>query len=210
MTRVAICFLSGDTVHADFATSLVHLIAHTMMTRPDVQITTINTKCTIISDGRNIAVEGAISAGCTHVLFIDSDMAFPHDALLRLLDRDRLVIGATYMSRRSHPIHGHSLMHQEKDDAPVSLGSDIRQVAHMPTGFLLINLEVFKTLPKPWFWFGYTQNLNVIGEDYAFCSGVLKLGLDIWLDADLSKQIGHTGSVTFYPGMFGHGTKTDS
>jgi hypothetical protein len=201
MDRIAVCFLSGDTVHADFAMSLLMLVAHTM--QRGVEITAINTKCTLIADGRNKAVEGAVGSGCSHILFIDSDMVVPHDTAVRLLSHRKDIIGATYMSRRAHPVHGHSLMHEELQ-GDKTLGIGVRRVLRMPTGCLMIKASLFLEIPKPWFWFGNQPSGEPIGEDYAFCHGATQLGREIWLDADLSHHVGHIGAVTFTPGMFGH------
>lgn len=209
MTRVGICWLSGDHVHADFANSLVQLTLRTILAGRGIKAVTINTKCTIIADGRNEAATAAIAADCSHVFFIDSDMVVPDDTIVRLLDRDRIIVGATYMSRRPRPDLGrHVLLHREiSNDDPTTLGTGLRQVAALPTGCLLIRSEALALLPKPWFYFGVNTSGHCVGEDYAFCQAATKSGMGLWLDADLSAQVGHIGSVTLYPGMFGHGTQ---
>jgi hypothetical protein len=41
------------------------------------------------------------------------------------------------------------------------------------------------------------MKIGMIGEDYAFCKKVRERGCKIWVDLDLSREIGHIGSKTF-------------
>lgn len=204
MTRVAICYLSGDLLHADFAGCLVDAIATAMQSKH--RIVRHNVKCTIIAEGRNDGVRSAQLQGCSHLLFLDSDMIFPANIVDRLLAHDKTIVGATYMSRRPRPDIGqHVLLHRELDGKPSHLGTGIRRVEALPTGCLMVKTEVFSVLPAPWFYFGLQPDGHMVGEDYAFCRAVRERGLDIWLDPDVSADIGHIASTPLYPGMFGHG-----
>ena len=82
---VAICFPSGDMVHADFAMSLAGMCAESGR----IHTTLINTKSSIVAEARNRGVELAREFGATHLLFLDSDMVFPRATLQRLLARDQ-------------------------------------------------------------------------------------------------------------------------
>ena len=56
---------------------------------------------TYLPQQRMTLVKEAFQSGSTHILWIDSDMRFPKDALIRLLDRDLPIVGANYPMRRT-------------------------------------------------------------------------------------------------------------
>jgi len=75
-------------------------------------------KSSIVADARNLGLEYAQKYGAEYVLFIDSDMTFPKDALLKLLVRQVDIIGATY-SRRTAPFHFlGDILPEQPADAP--------------------------------------------------------------------------------------------
>lgn len=66
---------------------------------------------------RNLIVEAALAdPEVTHLFFMDSDMQFHPDTLLRLVQRDKDVIGGTYFARNESPIpHIYHFDHQDED-----------------------------------------------------------------------------------------------
>src|SRR5204863_286060 len=99
-------------------------------------------KSSIVADARNLGLEYAQKYGAEYVLFIDSDMTFPKDALLKLLVRQVDIIGATY-SRRTAPFHFlGDILPEQPADAPKGL----LEMSRIPTGFLLIKATVFDKL----------------------------------------------------------------
>ncbi len=131
---------------------------------------------------RERLVQRAIELKCTHLLFVDSDMAFNPDAVLKLLKRKKAVIGAPY-NRRQLPLT--TTMVNPKD-----LKAKLTEVEAVGTGFLLIDLKVFKDLEAPWFFWG-----EGTGEDYWFCDKARKAGHKIW--ADLTVPIKHVGDYQY-------------
>ena len=51
--------------------------------------------CNVHQARENIVME-AMKGDCTHILFVDSDMIFDGDALERLLERDKDIIGELF------------------------------------------------------------------------------------------------------------------
>jgi hypothetical protein len=178
---------SGDFVHADFAFALTMLFGRTLAAGVPLGVT--NIKGTLIDSSRNMIVEQALQANCSHLLFIDSDMAFKEDALLWLLQQDKDIIGVTYCTRRAPFLLVH---HNISVLDPRSLLEPIGKyrVAALPCGFMLIKTDVFKKLPKPWF---VTDCREELGEDVFFCRAARAAGFDVWLDVDLSKNVRHMG-----------------
>jgi len=184
MTRIAISFPSGDMVHADFALSLAGMCNET----PGIDI--FSNKSSIVAKARNNGVAMAQSAGVDYLLFIDSDMVFPRNALVRLLRHGKDIVGATY-AKRVPPFQalGTPLIPQPADATP-----ELLEMQRLPTGFLLIHMGVFQRLDTPYFRFTVDEpSRDIVGEDYDFCDRARALGIRIWCDALLSKEIGHIG-----------------
>jgi hypothetical protein len=148
-------------------------------------------KGTYLSVMRNTIAKGSIDAGATHVLFIDSDMRFPADAAVRLLAHEAPIVGANYVSRTQ----GEPTV--RKDGEPYSSAglSGLEEVDAVATGMLMIDTDVFKALPFPWFlspWNG----TEIVGEDMFFCAAAKQAGIPVVVDHDL--KVGHVGETEFW------------
>ncbi len=135
---------------------------------------------------RENLVKKAIELKCTHLLFIDSDMVFEKDSFERLLKRKRDIVGVTYNTRKLPPQK--ILWKQGK--------GKFYETTAVPTGFMLIDLKVFKDLPHPWFfWEVNEQGETITGEDYWFCTKAREKGFKVWVD--ISIPIKHLGDFQF-------------
>jgi hypothetical protein len=67
------------------------------------------------------------------------------------------------------------------------------------TGFgcLLMQTDVVETLGRPWFRHGLNDGGGDVGEDIMLCRGLQRAGYTIWIDHDLSKQVGHIGQYIY-------------
>ena len=188
--HVAVAIPCGTMVHADFAVSLGSMM-HRLGEMP---MSIVVGKSSIVADARNMGLDYAKKYNADYILFIDSDMTFPSDALLKLLVRDVDIIGATY-SRRTAPYQFlGDILPEQPADAPKGL----LEMARIPTGFLLVKATVFERLKRPYFRFRVDEEAGVnIGEDYEFSDRVRSLGFRIWCDPYLSKELGHIGEQAF-------------
>jgi len=188
--KVAVAIPSGDTVQADFALSLAGMCHST----GGIAVDLFSCKSSIVAEARNIGVRHALEAGAEHLLFIDSDMVFPRDSLLRLLRRRQDIVGATYVKR----VPPHTPLGTPAEPVGTDGGGELLEMARLPTGLLLIRTEVFTRLNRPHFRFGVDEERGVIvGEDYLFCDVVRKAGYRVWCDCVLSREIGHIGQQVF-------------
>jgi hypothetical protein len=64
---------------------------------------------------------------------------------------------------------------------------------------MLMRTDVVHGLARPWFQHGRTAEGADIGEDMLFCRALRAAGHEIWIDHDLSKEIGHVGQYTYRP-----------
>jgi len=148
-----------------------------------------------ISENRSYIVAQALSKNCTHLLFIDDDMVFPEDTFVRLLRHEKDVVGIKAHSRCSSPKATVELMDStipNFEETP----SGLFQCRTVGAGVLLINLDIFKKIKRPWFntethEIGWTK----MGEDSWFCRQARAVGVDIFCDASL--EIGHIGDYIY-------------
>lgn len=145
---------------------------------------------TLLSNLRTLLAKTSLERGASHILFIDSDMRFPSDALKTLLLHDVDIIGANCMQRTQN-----STTARKNGNFITSKGkTGIEEVDTIGFGFTLIKTEVFKKLKAPWFatpWDGTKH----VGEDIYFCTMAKEAGYKIIVDHDLSKEIKHIGNI---------------
>ena len=144
---------------------------------------------TYIAINRDMLMRQAKAVGCDYLLFIDSDMIFPVDTIQRLINHKKVIVGANYRQRR-----GNNDFSARKNNAFVSSeGPDktgLEDVEFMGFGVCLIDLSILEKIPEPWFE-GTSPEGFYLGEDVAFCDLVREAGEKVWIDHDLSKQVGH-------------------
>jgi hypothetical protein len=141
----------------------------------------------ILHYNREELVKMAIKRDCTHLLFVDTDMVFEKDAVLRLLNRNKDIIGVQYNTRK-YPTQPTAFL--------MGGTGDLQRAESVGTGFLLIDLKVFEKMKEPWFFWGFSDKGEVtMGEDYWFCDKARKAGFEIW--CDLSIPMGHIGDKIY-------------
>lgn len=148
--------------------------------------------CDLISARTGLVRQALSDPEATHILFIDHDMHFLPDngvsPIQKLLDRDKDIVGAPY-NFRSFPLRSTAVPLGEANE-------DIYKCRVVPTGFLLINLDVFRKIPEPWFRFGYNDKGEMIwGEDTYFCQKAIENGYDCWADAKTT--VNHLGEYIY-------------
>lgn len=153
------------------------------------------------ANGRNIMVEEARRNNCTHICFIDDDMAFKPDTLDLLLKHDVDVVSGLYFSRSfphqplifdSFDEEGHAFFHYLDD----SKSSGLIPIAAAGLGFCLIKLSVFDKLIKPYFRLGELDPEQWC-DDIGFFFRLNKLGIKCYCDLDC--KVGHIGTMVVWP-----------
>jgi hypothetical protein len=182
-------------VATGFAFDLARLVGATTVHRPDVELRLYTVRGTILPKSRHELVLAALQAGMTHLLFLDSDMRFPKTALVRLLSHREPVVAVNYATRRQ-PVQPVSFSNDADASERVYTepgATHLEAVASTGFGCMLIDLDVFRQLPAPWFQMGWVSGGGYLGEDVYFCRKVREAGLRILIDHGLSQEIGHVG-----------------
>lgn len=131
-------------------------------------------KSSLVTQGRNLCVAGFLSDPIkhTHMLFIDSDIEFKFETIMKMLKFDREVIATPYPMKHIHweqiwerlqrgkikskdelmrsgfiyPIKMENLM--KEDTKEISVVNGVIEVTHAPTGCMLIKRQVFDKMIK--------------------------------------------------------------
>ena len=155
----------------------------------------------MIALSRNTHVRDALSltgpeSGPTHIFWHDSDMVFPADALCRLLAHDKDIVGAFY-NRRTWPYSTAGTLLDPSLD--ISSGG-LHEAAFLPGGLVLARTDVYQRLSSPWYFESHDplciSNFDpdgTVSEDVNFCKKARRAGFKMWVDLDLTFEIGHVG-----------------
>jgi hypothetical protein len=186
-----------------FAYCLASLTSHTAVTllANDVPVEFgIGTVTgTYIHTARQDAMGMALAEDATHLLWIDSDMEFPRDALLRLLLRNKAMVGVNY-SKRGLPPQYVAIKDCENGVACETLPESTGLEEVEAVGFGMVLMDLRQIRPRlwepPWFHFEWV-NGDHVGEDVYFCRHLREAGVPIYVDHDLSQECGHIGMFTY-------------
>lgn len=205
-----VCVVSHDMVHASFAHDLGQLMGLTAAHLPAGVSLRLNfVPGTLVNRARQQLMARMKEDGVTYTLWLDSDMRFPADTFLRLIEHRQPVVGINYSKRAVPPnyvaikklseVRGVPSERLVTDEASTGL----EEVDAIGFGGLLIRGDVIAALPPldeaPWFDMPWsTEKLTWMGEDVHFCKLVReKLNTRILVDHDLSKECAHTGLFEF-------------
>lgn len=185
--RILIVTPSDDRVHAGYCMSLAALLFNCF--RSGMETHYYNPRSSKLAHSRSLGVQKAIDIEASHILWLDSDIEFPPNALLRLLGHDKPIVGASVCARRGviAAVHAEWTLPDE---------SRVARVLHLPSACLLVKTDVYGDLDKPYYRFPVFDGLE-IGEDVDFCRRAILSGSSVWLDRDLSNEITHLGEGRF-------------
>jgi hypothetical protein len=201
-----------NQVEAFFTYDLAQMMAHT--NRHFVREGVIENlglamrTATYVHTSRQELAGEALRQDADYILFLDSDMRFPKDTLVRLLQHQEPIVGVNYVKRAWPPAYvaiktvgdgkGTGALlptHQES--------TGLEEAAAIGFGVTLIRRDVFLALPDPrehgpWWWYEWVPETGrQIGEDVYFCRLAKEAGFKTLVDHDLSKEIEHIGQERY-------------
>lgn len=145
---------------------------------------------------RNTACQRALEHNFKWLFFLDDDVVTPPDTIRRLIAHNKDIVSGLYY-RRATPIA--PVMLRETPSGPSWVqqfsAGEVCEVDLVGAGCLLINTQVFRKLPWPWFdWLLDHYDLpdkERCSEDFAFCRKAKKAGYKIHVDTGIQCQ--HVG-----------------
>lgn len=194
--RLAIGGPTRDSVPAAFAVDAAELYAYTRDMGPwgkNISIGWIAS--TYIHVGRELFLEAAIKQGATHLLWLDTDMSFPRTAALQLMAHDTPMVGCNYRVRQPSGLFTAQRNGERINTLESSTG--LEAVDAIGLGICLMWADLAADLNRPWFPHGQNEQGGDIGEDIVFCRRLRGCGHEIYIDHDLSKEVGHIGQYTY-------------
>tara|TARA_Y100000593_G_scaffold91494_1_gene180394 strand:- start:311 stop:1087 length:777 start_codon:yes stop_codon:yes gene_type:complete len=151
----------GGMITADYFKSCMQLVALAASKKIELQFGTIGNE-SLITRARNTLVQLFMDGDYTHLLFIDSDIAFNPEAVFRMLDYNKDVVTGIYPRKtidwikvkkklKDNPnmseneLLASSLQYNlnVKDPNHILLEKGFIEVMDGPTGFMLIKRDVF-------------------------------------------------------------------
>ncbi len=202
--KVVIGLPSCGTIRVETATSIAYMLSNSQV------VYNIFTPISCyIHDSREATGEHALNLKADYVLFIDSDMKFPENALSVLMSRNVDIIGAMYNFRSfpkksviklddkySEECKSEATGNENEIYATLKDSTRPFRCAALGGGFTLIKTDVFRKLPQPWFFFEFSRIPNkAVGEDVWFCNLARKHGYEVWADPTI--EVGHIGATVF-------------
>ncbi len=146
-----------------------------------------------VADMRNVMAGFAMKNGFRSILFSDSDMEIPSDAIFKLMQIKAPIKAGYFFARYAVGGYFPCAFRLVKDGDgkdcfnPIyEPNSGVKEMDGVGMAFTMIDTNVFRDLKPPWY------KVEQFGEDLQFCYRVRKeLGLKIFVDTDLI--IRHTG-----------------
>lgn len=153
-------------------------------------------------NNRNDLVKTMLKGDYTHLFFMDSDMSFPPATLSRLLQHKKDIVGG-YYTTKVQPFHGTAFIEDHENGIPwrtysPSSSDNLKQVAAIATGCMLIKRKVLESMKWPWFYYKPAPDKETFStEDTAFCLDARERGFEVWCDFTI--KCGHVGHMLVTP-----------
>ena len=202
--KVAVCVPSNGQWRSMTSLCIANMVQSFMGSKyeggtKDIQVMSLTGS--ILPEVRTFLVSAAWSWDATHILWVDSDMAFPSDTIQQLLNRNEPIVAANYVHRQL-PTKPTAFVEGENYIGKLFTKEDstgLVEVKQVGMGLMLVDMRVFDALELPFFMFEPVPPYfnDFIGEDYFFCRKAREAGFKIYVDQDLSKKVEHIGEMHF-------------
>lgn len=172
----------------------------------------------LIQRARQYCAKYAMENNFNKMLFIDADIGFTGDDVKKIVLHDKQVVGGTYPVKKVPPrLNFNALPDHDVSDIPdyrslngmkklyekYGVGKGLLEVKHVPTGFLCVDVKVFRELAK------YVPSYSGLGyraeqyehipelfpvrvkdgilesEDWSFCTLCREHGIKVHLDTEV-------------------------
>jgi hypothetical protein len=198
-SKLAILVPTRDLLHSAHAQCLTEIVKLNTMNGLDTQV--IMDASTILLTQRERLATFGKDTGAEYLLWLDSDIVAPASTALRLLAHKEPVVAANYI-RRQLPAKGvaYEIIGNWEDPLPFEARDKLVPVEGVGMGCMLMQANIFDSIPKPWFEFGWSPESNDhLGEDMILCQKMAQAGYTVKIDTNLSMELRHLGTWAFGP-----------
>jgi len=168
----------------------------------------------LVSRSRNQLTADFLASDCDKMLFIDSDLVFTPDDVMRIAHHDVPLVGGVYPLKQEGEVQWCVNGFPGRQSRANEYG--LQEVRYVGTGFMCIARSVFEELAENEFAPEYqddktkrserdfwrvggmeTQDATrrYLSEDWHFCQNWLDIGGKVFVDTRV--QLGHVGTITF-------------
>ncbi len=141
-----------------------------------------------VAEARTSSIKKALAEGYSFIQWIDDDMIFPKNVLVKLVSHEADIVGGFYY-RKYEPLESCG-MHEYKVKGikvprPIKdfkIGDIIHNTLVLPSGCTLINLDIFSKIEEPWYRTVTITGAPAITEDTYFCQKARLAGYDVITD----------------------------
>lgn len=169
--------------------------------------------CPYISAARAAMLRKALDAKADIIVFLDYDVSFDPDALVKLIETRGDVVAGTYRFKQEKEKYMGRLAEDEQG-RPIKRDDGCVKAEWIPAGFLKITSDVVHAFmgayPELCYGPRYAPLIDLFnhgahqgvwwGEDYAFARRWREMGGEIWVIPDI--DIAHHGKTDSYPGNY--------
>jgi predicted metal-binding protein len=156
--NIMICTPCHSDVTMHYTQALLEL--QQLCIKNGIKITFTLLKSSLVTQGRNLCVSAFLESSCTHMLFVDSDIYFRAESILKMLDLNKELIpyplktmmwDKLYKKFNDGEVKSPGDIHRFLNTYPmkvadgnnITLDNGVMEVTHCPTGCMLINRSVF-------------------------------------------------------------------
>jgi hypothetical protein len=190
----------GHSLMADYVKSL--LATSRELSKRGISWIYTNGYASHVADAREITLSGTfeneiansqpLSGQLTYdkILWIDSDIAWDPEDVIKLYESDKDVISGAYLFGSGEVAAYEKFLKKGYSYDDVKDKTELMQIDGCGFGFICVKPGIFESLSRPWFQSamakleqdGKEYEFPVIGEDISWCMRVKEKGYEIWLD----------------------------
>jgi hypothetical protein len=185
-------------VHVQYAIALAE--TQLLLAKNNIEIQmNVPTSGSLLVAERNRILMAFMDSDCTHLLCIDSDLGWPSQAVLAMLNHDEEFVAGVYPSRGENSFTFRAELNADSSIAKNE--KNLLKMQYIPAGFMLMKRSVIEKMrekfpelyyepkaeslkfAKGWYFFATeVWEGEFWGEDYVFCRRARQCGVDILVD----------------------------
>lgn len=193
-------------IDVDSALNLLQLAGLAGKHQFELQIAHVS-GCSILPKARNSLIAKFIESKCTDFLFLDTDVIFKAEDIVRLMGvaTNKDVVAGVYPKKNKETQMAVDLIYSSTASPIVEPEFNLYEAQHAATGFMLIRRHVIEKMMAAYPELMYADKAESLvcyslfdfqlkdqtyyGEDYIFCQRARAIGLKIYIDPLL--KLGH-------------------